>query len=66
VLLAVLEKILTDVLHNVDFLHDFKLENGDLQDVNGHVLLNHLLVCQVGQLFNIIVRLLENESLSIA
>ena len=55
VLPTVLEEILSDVLNNVYFLLHLKLEYGDLQDVDGHILLNHLLICQVRQFFNVVI-----------
>ena len=48
VLPTVLKEILSDVLDDVYFLLHLELEDRDLQDIDGHVLLNHLLICQVG------------------
>ena len=45
ILPTVLKQILSDVLDDVYFLLNLEFEDGDLQDVDGHVLLNHLLIC---------------------
>ena len=45
ILPTVLKQILSDVLDDVYFLLNLEFEDRDLQDVDGHVLLNHLLIC---------------------
>lgn len=65
ILPTVLQKILSNVLDDVYFLLHLEFEDGNLEDVDGHVLLNHLLICQVRKLFDVIVRFFENECLSV-